>query len=192
MSTRACHQRLTLRQSAHLAGLAEVDAFGAAISVIELNRPSSSRRCQWCVRLSARIKGVSPALSRAPAAHGGPHACRSHRAATQGREDRRTSCASTRLRTPDGRQFGALVSFAFNLGAVALQRSTLRRKTNRGEHESVPAELMKWVWAAGKRLPGLVRREGGCLRLGTFGWHENWLRLSEGSSNRVTYPPPPV
>ncbi len=89
-------------------------------------------------------------------------------------------------------QFGALVSFAFNLGAVALQRSTLRRKTNRGEHESVPAELMKWVWAAGKRLPGLVRREGGCLRLGTFGWHENWLRLSEGSSNRVTYPPPPV
>lgn len=29
---------------------------------------------------------------------------------------------------------------------------------NLGEHESVPAELMKWVWAAGKRLPGLVRR----------------------------------
>ena len=55
-------------------------------------------------------------------------------------------------------QFDALVSFTFNLGAGALQRSTLRRKVNRGEHESVPAELMKWVWAAGKRLPGLVRR----------------------------------
>lgn len=55
-------------------------------------------------------------------------------------------------------QFDALVSFTFNLGAGALQRSTLRRKVNRGEHESVPAELLKWVWAAGKRLPGLVRR----------------------------------
>ena len=55
-------------------------------------------------------------------------------------------------------QFDALVSFTFNLGAGALQRSTLRRKVNRGEHESVPAELMKWVLAAGKRLPGLVRR----------------------------------
>ena len=55
-------------------------------------------------------------------------------------------------------QFDALVSFTFNLGAGALQRSTLRRKVNLGEHESVPAELMKWVWAAGKRLPGLVRR----------------------------------
>lgn len=55
-------------------------------------------------------------------------------------------------------QFDALVSFTFNLGAGALQRSTLRRKVNRGEHESVPTELMKWVWAAGKRLPGLVLR----------------------------------
>ncbi len=55
-------------------------------------------------------------------------------------------------------QFDALVSFTFNLGAGALQRSTLRRKANRGEHDSVPAELMKWVWAAGKSLPGLVRR----------------------------------
>lgn len=55
-------------------------------------------------------------------------------------------------------QFDALVSFTFNLGAGALQRSTLRRKVNRGEHQAVPAEFMKWVWAAGKRLPGLVRR----------------------------------
>ena len=55
-------------------------------------------------------------------------------------------------------QFDALVSFTFNLGAGALQRSTLRRMVNSGEHESVPTELMKWVWAAGKRLPGLVRR----------------------------------
>lgn len=55
-------------------------------------------------------------------------------------------------------QFDALVSFTFNLGAGALQRSTLRWKVNLGEHESVPAELMKWVWAARKRLPGLLSR----------------------------------
>ena len=55
-------------------------------------------------------------------------------------------------------QFDALVSFTFNLGAGSLQRSTLRQKVNRGEHEGVPAELMKWVRAAGKKLPGLVRR----------------------------------
>ena len=42
-------------------------------------------------------------------------------------------------------QFDTLVSFTFNLGAGVPQRSTLRRKVNRGEHESVPAELMKWV-----------------------------------------------
>ena len=55
-------------------------------------------------------------------------------------------------------QFDALVSFTFNLGAGALQRSTLRRKVNRGEHKGIPSELMKWVLAGGKRLPGLVRR----------------------------------
>ena len=57
----------------------------------------------------------------------------------------------------DGR-FDALVSFTFNLGAGALQRSTLRRKVNREEHEYVPAELRRWVWAGGRRLGGLVRR----------------------------------
>lgn len=63
------------------------------------------------------------------------------------------------IHTPlnDG-QFDALVSFTFNLGAGALQRSTLRRKINRGEHELVPRELKRWVWANQKKLYGLVRR----------------------------------
>ena len=56
------------------------------------------------------------------------------------------------------RQFDALVSFTFNLGAGALQRSTLRRKVNRGDHATVPAEFRKWVWARGRKLEGLVRR----------------------------------
>ena len=55
-------------------------------------------------------------------------------------------------------QFDALVSFTFNLGGGALQRSTLRCKVNREEHEEVPAEFMRWVRAGGRKLKGLVRR----------------------------------
>lgn len=55
-------------------------------------------------------------------------------------------------------QYDTLVSFTFNLGAGALQRSTLRRKVNREEHAEVPAQLMRWVWAGGRILPGLKKR----------------------------------
>ena len=55
-------------------------------------------------------------------------------------------------------QFDALVSFTFNLGAAALQRSTLRQKINRQEYESVPKEFMRWVYAGGQVIPGLIRR----------------------------------
>ena len=63
------------------------------------------------------------------------------------------------IRIPlDDGQFDALVSFTFNLGAGALQRSTLRRKVNRDEHEAIPAEFRRWVWAGGRKVSGLVRR----------------------------------
>lgn len=55
-------------------------------------------------------------------------------------------------------QFDALVSFTYNLGAGALQRSALRRKANRGEHADAAAEFPRWAWAGGRRLPGLIRR----------------------------------
>ncbi len=55
-------------------------------------------------------------------------------------------------------QFDGLVSFTFNLGSGALQRSTLRRKVNREEHWNVPREFLRWVWAGGRRLKGLIRR----------------------------------
>ena len=59
-----------------------------------------------------------------------------------------------------GRQgvFDALVSFSFNVGLGNLQRSSLRMKTNRGDFEGAAAEFMKWTKAAGKVLPGLVKR----------------------------------
>ena len=54
--------------------------------------------------------------------------------------------------------FDALVSFAFNVGLGNLQRSSLRMKTNRGEFEDAADEFLKWTKAAGKVLPGLVKR----------------------------------
>jgi len=55
-------------------------------------------------------------------------------------------------------QFDALVSFTYNLGGGALQRSTLRRKVNHEEHADVPEQFMRWVWAGGRKLKGLIRR----------------------------------
>lgn len=55
-------------------------------------------------------------------------------------------------------EFDALVSFAFNVGLGAFQKSTLLRKLNAGDYAAVPGELMKWTKAGGKELPGLVRR----------------------------------
>jgi len=55
-------------------------------------------------------------------------------------------------------QFDALVSFTFNCGGGALQRSTLRSKLNRGEYENAADEFKKWVWGGGRKLPGLVLR----------------------------------
>ncbi len=55
-------------------------------------------------------------------------------------------------------QFDSLVSFTFNLGSGALQRSTLRRKVNREEHGDVPAQLKRWVWAGGRKFKGLIIR----------------------------------
>jgi len=55
-------------------------------------------------------------------------------------------------------QFASLVSFTYNLGAAALQRSTLRQKINYGEFVSVQSEMLRWVYARGRKVRGLVRR----------------------------------
>jgi len=55
-------------------------------------------------------------------------------------------------------QFDALVSFSFNIGLGALQRSTLRQKVLRGEMEGAAEEFLKYTLAGGKVLKGLVTR----------------------------------
>ncbi len=64
-------------------------------------------------------------------------------------------------------QHAALVSFVFNLGAGALQNSTLLTLLNRGKYPEVPAQLRRWVFAKGIRLNGLVKRREAEIALGT-------------------------
>ena len=56
-------------------------------------------------------------------------------------------------------QFSSLVSFTFNLGSGALQRSTLRQKINYGSAlEDICDEFLKWIYAGGVKMQGLLRR----------------------------------
>lgn len=55
-------------------------------------------------------------------------------------------------------EYDALVSFTFNVGAAALQRSQLRRAVESGDEVSIRYQWMRWVRASGRVLPGLVRR----------------------------------
>lgn len=55
-------------------------------------------------------------------------------------------------------QFDALVSFTFNLGAAALQRSTLRQKINYQQYFNAAEEFLKWIYIKGKIIKGLIKR----------------------------------
>ena len=55
-------------------------------------------------------------------------------------------------------QFDAMVDFAYNLGTGNLASSTLLRKHKAGDYKGAAAEFGKWTKAAGKVLPGLVKR----------------------------------
>jgi lysozyme len=56
-------------------------------------------------------------------------------------------------------QFDALVSFAYNLGTGALQKSTLIKKVNANPKDvTIANEFLKWNKAGGRVLVGLTRR----------------------------------
>jgi len=62
------------------------------------------------------------------------------------------------------KQFDALVSFTFNLGAGSLQRSSLLYKLNQRDYRGAAKEFTRWVYARDgktnkmRKLAGLVRR----------------------------------
>lgn len=56
-------------------------------------------------------------------------------------------------------QFGALVSFAYNVGVGNLKKSTLLKKVNSHPlHKDIRFEFLKWNKAGGVILKGLQRR----------------------------------
>ena len=55
-------------------------------------------------------------------------------------------------------QFDALVAWTYNLGPTNLKESTMLRKLNYGDYESVPDEMRRWNKAGGEVFNGLVRR----------------------------------
>jgi lysozyme len=64
-------------------------------------------------------------------------------------------------------QYGALVSWSFNVGCGAAQGSQLIKRLNAGENVNkvLSNELPKWVNAGGKKLPGLVTRRNNEIAL---------------------------
>lgn len=68
-------------------------------------------------------------------------------------------------------QFGALVLFAFNIGADDFKTSTLLKRLNAGKYDAVPGQLARWVKSKGKTMQGLVNRraaEAGLWAKGEF------------------------
>ena len=69
-------------------------------------------------------------------------------------------------------QFDALGAWTFNLGPGNLRESTMLKKLNNQEYESVPFEMRRWNKAGGKTLDGLIRRrEAESLLFESKEWH---------------------
>ena len=55
-------------------------------------------------------------------------------------------------------EFDSLVSFTYNLGVGAFQRSTLLKLLKAGNKEAAAKEFPKWSMAGGKEVPGILKR----------------------------------
>ena len=55
-------------------------------------------------------------------------------------------------------QLDALLSFIFNVGSKAFEKSTLLQFLNQNQLEKAANEFLKWVYAGGRKIEGLARR----------------------------------
>lgn len=63
-------------------------------------------------------------------------------------------------------QAAALLSWSYNVGTNAACGSTLTRMLNRGDPPELwCAQLSRWIYADGKRLPGLINRRAAEQRM---------------------------
>jgi lysozyme len=75
-------------------------------------------------------------------------------------------------------QYDALVSFVHNVGVDAFNNSTLLKLLNRGEYQSVPTQMRRWVYDDGVVVQGLVNRREHDIDM----WNGEWAdgQSSEG------------
>lgn len=62
-------------------------------------------------------------------------------------------------------QYAALSDFAYNVGINNLQKSTLLKVVNAGEHERVPSQLRRWIEVDGKAHAALKTRRARAIQL---------------------------
>jgi lysozyme len=55
-------------------------------------------------------------------------------------------------------QFDALMDFIYNEGGTHFKTSTLLKLLNQGNYQGAANEFNKWIYVAGKILPGLITR----------------------------------
>ncbi|MBK4723922.1 lysozyme [Pantoea agglomerans] len=55
-------------------------------------------------------------------------------------------------------QKAALISFSYNVGVSAFERSSLLRKLNAGDYAGACDGLRQWIYAGGKKWKGLMNR----------------------------------
>jgi len=55
-------------------------------------------------------------------------------------------------------EFDAFASVAYNIGGAAFCRSTMARKLRNGDYAGACAEILRWTYAGGRELRGLVIR----------------------------------
>ena len=97
----------------------------------------------------------------------------------------------------------AYIDFTYNLGVGNLKVSTMAKLINSGKHEEACSELVRWVYAGGKKLNGLLYRRNVetdfCLGNITVEEYETHIReiteqvnqkLEEGVSNLQCMVPP--
>jgi lysozyme len=76
--------------------------------------------------------------------------------------------ASPTLAHEPPQRVAVITSFVFNLGITRYRASTLKRRVDAGRWDDVPAQLRRWVFAGGEKLPGLIaRREAEAAMLAT-------------------------
>lgn len=55
-------------------------------------------------------------------------------------------------------QKAALITFSYNVGVTAFERSALLRQLNAGNYSAACAGLRRWIYAGGKKWKGLMNR----------------------------------